>query len=342
MNQLTADEFALYEYWMPFRADPAGKMASIGIVDAPYIPPVCPESFMGLLQEQAHLWAQQMADGLWINDITNNTTGQTPAQTLTAAGFTGGAELFVSQGPAGTSVVDIVNAFILDPGEFTTPHRNGMLSQNNAFYQCGIGVASNARTGDVRVAIFMGEVLPSQQLFLVGKAPPGATVWAVNIDINTYTTCTALDVGFYSLPVVGPGRYLVSCGPETKRIGPIGQAYQQDLDGQPDGATLTDGEFVSYLYGAYLRRAADPVGWQYWTQLMKTGTSRDKVRIGILTSDEFRNNFVVGGDWIDAFFQAVLGRSIEPGERGWFDQFRAVADKAQQVIQSPDAQRGPQ
>jgi Domain of unknown function (DUF4214) len=76
---------------------------------------------------------------------------------------------------------------------------------------------------------------------------------------------------------------------------------------------------IKPAYKEFLNRSADQTGLDFWTQQLQGGETDEQMQAGFIASDEFFNN--AGGTnkgWIDALYQALLGRQPDPsGEMFW-------------------------
>jgi hypothetical protein len=101
--------------------------------------------------------------------------------------------------------------------------------------------------------------------------------------------------------------------------------------------SLTDVEWLTWLYAAYLGRPFDPSGRDYWRIRLQNGETRKDVKVEVLTSREFMNG--AGSDYVAALYLTVLQRPIEAGERAWWNGMEP-ADIAKGEVNSPEAQKG--
>ena len=70
--------------------------------------------------------------------------------------------------------------------------------------------------------------------------------------------------------------------PQKVATGFIGSAEFQDLY----GASPTNAQFIELLYTNVLNRVPDPAGYDYWSDKMDNGLTRELVLIGFSESQE--------------------------------------------------------
>ena len=96
----------------------------------------------------------------------------------------------------------------------------------------------------------------------------------------------------------------------------IAQREKYTYRGPIDKSVGTDDEFVTSIYNKYLGRDADPTGFQYWTNKLASGDSRDKVEKDMLYQQEAQEaiDARVGGargfiskDFLDKFKKTGSG-----------------------------------
>jgi uncharacterized protein DUF4214 len=78
-------------------------------------------------------------------------------------------------------------------------------------------------------------------------------------------------------------------------------------------------DVVNGLYLHYLKRAAEPLGLQYWSGVLAGGGTIEQVIDGIVSSPEY---FALQGNsnsgFVQGLYQDILGRTASPGEvQGW-------------------------
>jgi hypothetical protein len=99
---------------------------------------------------------------------------------------------------------------------------------------------------------------------------------------------------------------------------------------------------VQILYQTYLFRAPEAGGLAFWFAQLKAGASLNQVRAGILGSTEFfQQTGSNNSQFLDAVYQFVLGRGIEPaGQAFWTQKLNQTVSRTavvQQILASPEA-----
>ena len=135
-------------------------------------------------------------------------------------------------------------------------------------------------------------------------------------------------VGFvYWVPRLGVGSSTVAHQRVASGIATSNEALSRD---------------VQILYQTYLLRAPEANGLSFWFAQLKAGASLNQVRAGILGSNEFflltsSNN----NQFLDAVYQFVLGRGIDPtGQAFWTQQLNQGVSRTavvQQILASQEA-----
>jgi uncharacterized protein YkwD len=216
--QPTAQEQLLLQQLNAIRADPAAYGQSIG-VDLSGVAPAQPLAFSTLLDSSAQAHSQDMNDQNYFGH--NSSTGQTPDQRMTAAGFNWDA--WGESIAAGfTTSASALQALITDQGVPDLGHRIQLLAMSSLYQaqnQVGIGIVSGSGTYGTYYTIDTAQAAGDSNSFLtgvvfndangngqyaVGEGLGGVTVTASN---GAWTTTFAS--GGYSLELA-PGTYSVT------------------------------------------------------------------------------------------------------------------------------------
>jgi hypothetical protein len=81
---------------------------------------------------------------------------------------------------------------------------------------------------------------------------------------------------------------------------------------------------VDDYYETFFKRAADPVGRQYWVNRMVGGMTEETVEVDFLESAEFLQLNPLTQSFVDGLYQDVLDRSADSaGESFWTDALAA-------------------
>jgi Domain of unknown function (DUF4214) len=105
------------------------------------------------------------------------------------------------------------------------------------------------------------------------------------------------------------------------------------------------GRAVQIYYEDFLGRPGDSVGVNYWVNEVRQGSSLEQVKAGILGSTEFLTDHGgTVGSFLNAVYQAELGRSIDPAGLSYWTALTANttagrADTALQIMQSTEGER---
>ena len=87
-------------------------------------------------------------------------------------------------------------------------------------------------------------------------------------------------------------------------------------------------------YLKYLGRAADDSGVTYWTGRMQNGLTDEQLAAQLVASDEFyKQAGGSDGGWIDAVYQALLGRAADAGGQSYWSGRLTAGETRVQVAQ---------
>jgi hypothetical protein len=95
------------------------------------------------------------------------------------------------------------------------------------------------------------------------------------------------------------------------------------------------GDVVSFAYQHYLHRGPDIMGFNGWVAALQTHQITDEgLEAGFIASPEYMNRFATTGDWIQAIYQDLLGRSASAAEvNAWVQAFNSHTLTATQIAQ---------
>jgi len=135
-------------------------------------------------------------------------------------------------------------------------------------------------------------------------SPNNGASW-VNASTNTGHTFTGL-------------ANAVSLTFRVRAVNSVGNGAQASITSTPgDAITL----FVSRLYRNVLNREPDAGGLQYWSNLLRSGTTGGSVARGFFFSPEFINRGTGNSEFLDILYQTLLNRPADAGGKAyWLNQ----------------------
>lgn len=310
----------------PVGSTPTDAAGDVGAI-VEHVDPQPPFGLDNRVITPSQQWSADEAANGWYGHVSP--TGLAVFSQLVALGFPGlandGCAQLVNQNCKDPA--ECLAVWAADVGRSNPEHRNMMLSAD----VLGNFVGTTGAFG-ITGGMYTLTLIAEPYYHVMGHAPAGSLVWAVGLDDTTYNVCVAWDVGYYSLWLPAQGNYLVCNGLE-RRVVSVNTNKIQELTGTNNRLPLGDLPWLTWLYGAFLGRAADPAGRNDWRVNLANGWDREHVMIGFLTSREYINAHLA--DYVGAVFLTVLHRAIQPGERGAFDtnMYRTAVN----VVTSPEA-----
>jgi uncharacterized protein YkwD len=216
--QPTAQEQLLLQQLNAIRADPAAYGQSIGL-DLSGVAPAQPLAFSTLLETAAQAHSQDMNDQNFFGH--DSSTGQTPDERMTAAGFNWYA--WGESIAAGFSTsASALQALIVDQGVPDLAHRIQLLAMSGIYLdqnQVGIGIVSGSGTYGTYYTIDTAQAAGDSNSFLTGvvyndtngnnQYAVGEGLGGVTITASNGASTTSFGSGGYSLELA-PGTYTVT------------------------------------------------------------------------------------------------------------------------------------
>ena len=338
------------------RANPDGYMAGMGFPVGPGGPAnAAPWTGQGPLPiwawddicvQCAQQWSLDMASHGWYSEGVNPDNGWRMSTFLQQSGFpvddTGYINCATLCSERLNHVFETVGGWAADWDTYPPKHRNVLFemqdpAQSTVFQVCGVGVAYSADRGQLVTCNPVYDYVP----YLLGSCMPDEIIWACCIDNNGFSVGRGYHLNQYSLRLPHQGKWLVTqrfgsyVVPVSKNM--IVELYEDDRSMAPPISNL---EWLTWLYGAYLGREFDVSGREYWRVQMENGASRHEVKANFLNSLDFLNL----PDWYEAVYLTVFLRSIRQDERDWWAQQEAAGknkmDIAREIVAAPEAQKG--
>lgn len=249
--QPTAQEQLLLEQLNAIRADPAAYGQSIGL-NLSGVAPAQPLAFNTLLEEAAQAHSQDMNDANYFGHTSS--TGQTPDQRMTAAGFNWYA--WGESIAAGYSTSSsALQALIVDQGVPDLGHRIQLLAMSGLFQgqnQVGIGIVSGSGTYGTYYTIDTAQSGNDTNSFLTGvvyndannsgRYAVGEGLGGVTVTASNGASTTTFGSGGYSLELA-PGTYTVTfsgaglASPVTRSVTIGNQNVEEDVTSQQAAVT---------------------------------------------------------------------------------------------------------
>jgi hypothetical protein len=216
--QPTAQEQLLLEQLNAIRANPAAYGQSIGL-NLSGVAPAQPLAFSTLLESSAQSHSQDMNDANYFGHTSS--TGQTPDQRMTSAGFNWYA--WGESIAAGFSTSSsALQALIVDQGVPDLAHRIQLLALSGLFQgqnQVGIGIVSGSGTYGTYYTIDTAQAAGDSNSFVTGvvyndanntgQYAVGEGLGGVTVTASNGATTTTFGSGGYSLELA-PGSYTVT------------------------------------------------------------------------------------------------------------------------------------